>query len=87
MEINNKQNEVPNIQQFENGKWVSINIDPDTLFFIFEIKKALLAMGLKMTQNDIAKRLLEIGTENINLDVVLKNPLALWTNEVKENIG
>jgi hypothetical protein len=87
MNISDIQNASPNIQQHKDGKWVSINIDPDTLFFIFEIKKALRTMGLKMTQNDIAKRLLEIGTENINLDLILQNPLALWTNEVKENIG
>ena len=57
MEINHKHNQDPQIQQFENGKWVSI-IDPDTLYFMIEIKRTLSQMGLKMSQNDIAKRLL-----------------------------
>lgn len=68
-----------NIQIDPNtGKWISIFIKPEHILFVMGLKTALKERNLKVSQNEIANRLLELGMENIDKDEVLKNPLSLW---------
>lgn len=76
----------PKIEEYKNGKWVSVNIDPNTYYYLLEIKKRLAQMNIRVSRNDIVKRLLLLGTDNICLDVLLENPLALWSNHVEEEL-
>ena len=76
----------PQIQEYENGKWVSVNVDANTYYYLLEIKNRLDEMKIKVSRNDIIKRLLELGTENLCLVTVLKNPLALWSKSVEEEL-
>ena len=76
----------PEIQEYKDGKWVSVNIDPNTYYYLLEIKKRLAQMNIRVSRNDIVKRLLLLGTDNLSLEVLLENPLALWSNQVEEEL-
>jgi hypothetical protein len=77
----------PEIEEFENGKWISINVSPDIYYWTMEIKKSLAGMSIRVSRNDIMNRLLLFGTENLSFDLVMKNPLVLWSNQAEEELG
>lgn len=76
----------PKIEEYKDGKWVSVNIDANTYYYLLEIKKRLAQMNIRVSRNDIVKRLLLLGTDNLSLEVLLENPLALWSNQVEEEL-
>ena len=79
--------EKPTIEEFKNGKWISINVSPDIYYWTMEIKKSLAEMSIRVSRNDIINRLLLFGTENLHFDLVMKNPLILWTKHVEEELS
>ena len=77
----------PEIEEFENGRWISISVSPDIYYWTMEIKKSLARMSIRVSRNDIMNRLLLFGTENLSFDLVMKNPLVLWSKQVEEELG
>ena len=69
-----------------DGTWVSINIDGNTYYFLHSIKTRLQELNIRVSRNDILKRLLLLGTENLSFDALIKNPLALWSSELEEEL-
>ena len=69
-----------------DGTWVSINIDGNTYYFLHSIKARLQELNIRVSRNDILKRLLLLGTENLSFDALIKNPLALWSSELEEEL-
>ncbi len=87
MSIQNvNQHEQTTFQIKEDGKWVSINIDGNTFYFLHSIKERLSELNIRVSRNDILKRLLLLGTENLSYEALIKNPLALWSSEVEEEL-
>lgn len=81
-----KNSDEPQIEEYREGKWCSVHIEANTYYYMIEIKKRLLQMNVRVSRNDIIKRLLLLGTDNLCLDAVLHNPLALWSKSVEEDL-
>jgi|14BtaG_2_1085337.scaffolds.fasta_scaffold19154_2 hypothetical protein len=62
----------------DTGKWISVFIQPEHMSFVLSLKLRLRDRKLKVSQNDIAQRILELGIQNIDKEAVLNNPLSLW---------
>ena len=65
----------------ENGKWFTVKMTEEESKAIEEIQKSLFDFGMKQPLTSIIRRLMSIGSDNLDLDEVVSNPMLLWMGQ------
>ena len=62
----------------DNGKWFSIKLTNDESTAVERIKESLQQCGMNQPFTAIIRRLMTIGSDNVNWDDLISNPMSLW---------
>ena len=62
----------------DNGKWFTIKLTNDESSAVEQIKESLEQYGMNQPLTAIIRRLMSIGSNNIDWDHLVDNPMSLW---------
>ncbi len=65
----------------ENGKWFTVKMTEEESKAIEGIQKSLFDFGMKQPLTSIIRRLMSIGSDNLDLNEVVSNPMLLWVDQ------
>ena len=60
------------------SKWLTIKVTSDEVLLIETLKKKLSKIGIKASLSMILRKMLSIGTSNLDFNNLQKSPLLLW---------
>ena len=60
------------------SKWLTVKVTSDEVLLIETLKNKLSKIGIKASLSMILRKMLSIGTSNLDFNNLQKSPLLLW---------